>query len=334
MARTVDGGSPPRDQLVQAQQIIEQRVNGLGVSGAEVVLDGDNITITVPGDAGEQARSLGQTAQLRFRPVIGQPVSAAPPAAAPAARRFGRAGARHRRPPRRAARSRRAPPTRPSSPSSRSPTPRPLQAPTPAPSPDPGARADASPGGGGADPGRSAARQGDRGREGHPAEQRRSHPASRAADARLQQARPAHRLRRPGAPARRVQPGRHRQVRARPLVPGGHPDRERAGGHERQGRRLRRERDLQERGRGDLGPVHERAHRRRGGVHPRRQGRLRADDPRRDLRLHRDLRPVQPGPGAEPRGDPALRLAAAVVRVERGADRVGHARAWPPWTPG
>ncbi|HEY0815593.1 MAG TPA: protein translocase subunit SecD [Pseudonocardia sp.] len=81
VARTVNGGSPPRDQLVQAQQIIEQRVNGLGVSGAEVVLDGDNITITVPGDAGEQARSLGQTAQLRFRPVIGQPVSAAPPAA-------------------------------------------------------------------------------------------------------------------------------------------------------------------------------------------------------------------------------------------------------------
>ena len=85
VARTVDGGSPPRDQLVQAQQIIEQRVNGLGVSGAEVVLDGDNITITVPGDAGEQARSLGQTAQLRFRPVIGQPVSAAPPAATPGA---------------------------------------------------------------------------------------------------------------------------------------------------------------------------------------------------------------------------------------------------------
>lgn len=82
VARTVDGGSPPRDQLVQAQQIIEQRVNGLGVSGAEVVLDGANITITVPGDAGEQARSLGQTAQLRFRPVIGQPVSATPPAAA------------------------------------------------------------------------------------------------------------------------------------------------------------------------------------------------------------------------------------------------------------
>jgi preprotein translocase subunit SecD len=77
-ARTESGGEPPREQLLQAQSIIEQRVNGLGVSGAEVVLDGSNITITVPGEEGDQARSLGQTAQLRFREVIGGPVSAAP----------------------------------------------------------------------------------------------------------------------------------------------------------------------------------------------------------------------------------------------------------------
>ncbi|MEU7815737.1 protein translocase subunit SecD [Pseudonocardia sp. NPDC049154] len=77
-ARTESGQVPPRDQLVQAQAIIEQRVNGLGVSGAEVVLDGNNITITVPGDQGEQARSLGQTAQLRIRPVVGQPIAATP----------------------------------------------------------------------------------------------------------------------------------------------------------------------------------------------------------------------------------------------------------------
>ncbi len=69
-AKTENGGVPPRDQLVQAQQIIEQRVNGLGVSGAEVVLDGNNLVITVPGAEGDQARSLGQTAQLRFREVI------------------------------------------------------------------------------------------------------------------------------------------------------------------------------------------------------------------------------------------------------------------------
>jgi preprotein translocase subunit SecD len=81
-ARTESGGEPPREQLLQAQSIIEQRVNGLGVSGAEVVLDGTNLTITVPGDKGDQARSLGQTAQLRFREVVGGPVAAAP--AAPA----------------------------------------------------------------------------------------------------------------------------------------------------------------------------------------------------------------------------------------------------------
>jgi preprotein translocase subunit SecD len=77
-ARTESGGEPPREQLLQAQSIIEQRVNGLGVTGAEVVLDGSNITITVPGAEGDQARSLGQTAQLRFREVIGGPVAPTP----------------------------------------------------------------------------------------------------------------------------------------------------------------------------------------------------------------------------------------------------------------
>ncbi|MDT7618037.1 MAG: preprotein translocase subunit SecD [Pseudonocardiales bacterium] len=83
VARTESGAPAPRDQLVQAQQIIQQRVDGLGVGGAEVVLDGNNLTITVPGDQGEQARSLGQTAQLRFREVIGGPVASAPATAAP-----------------------------------------------------------------------------------------------------------------------------------------------------------------------------------------------------------------------------------------------------------
>ncbi|MHA6615585.1 protein translocase subunit SecD [Pseudonocardia sp. DLS-67] len=74
--RTETGAEPPRDQLQQAQAIIEERVNGLGVSGAEVVIDGSNLTITVPGQEGEQARSLGQTAQLRFREVVGGPYAA------------------------------------------------------------------------------------------------------------------------------------------------------------------------------------------------------------------------------------------------------------------
>jgi preprotein translocase subunit SecD len=70
-ARTEDGSAPTRDQLVQAKEIIDRRVNGIGVSGAEVVQDGNNLVITVPGNQGEQAKSLGQTAKLRFRKVIG-----------------------------------------------------------------------------------------------------------------------------------------------------------------------------------------------------------------------------------------------------------------------
>jgi preprotein translocase subunit SecD len=69
-ARTPDGSRPSRDALAQAQQIISARVNGLGVSGSEVVVDGDNLVITVPGSDGSQARNLGQTARLYIRPVL------------------------------------------------------------------------------------------------------------------------------------------------------------------------------------------------------------------------------------------------------------------------
>jgi preprotein translocase subunit SecD len=78
-ARTETGDAPSREALDQARQIIENRVNGIGVTGTEVVLDGNNIIITVPGEEGEQAKDLGQTAQLRFRAVIGQPQPAEVP---------------------------------------------------------------------------------------------------------------------------------------------------------------------------------------------------------------------------------------------------------------
>ena len=95
-ARTPDGSKPTRDALNQAQEIINARVNGLGVSGSEVVIDGDNLVITVPGSDTSEARNLGQTARLYIRPVIGQPIpveavnkkpgapGAAPPGAPPA----------------------------------------------------------------------------------------------------------------------------------------------------------------------------------------------------------------------------------------------------------
>ena len=93
-ARTPDGSAPTREALNQAQQIISARVNGLGVSGSEVIIDGSNLVITVPGNDTSEARNLGQTARLYIRPVIHvipaqgqgqQPPSGAPPGAPPAA---------------------------------------------------------------------------------------------------------------------------------------------------------------------------------------------------------------------------------------------------------
>ena len=93
-ARTPDGSRPSRDALAQAQQIISARVNGLGVSGSEVVVDGDNLVITVPGSDGSEARNLGQTARLYIRPVLNsipahgaepKPPAGTPPAPAPPA---------------------------------------------------------------------------------------------------------------------------------------------------------------------------------------------------------------------------------------------------------
>ncbi|MCH9669192.1 MAG: protein translocase subunit SecD [Actinomycetia bacterium] len=69
-ARTPDGSPPTREALDQAQQIISARVDGLGVSGSEVIIDGQNLVITVPGNDGSEARNLGQTARLYIRPVI------------------------------------------------------------------------------------------------------------------------------------------------------------------------------------------------------------------------------------------------------------------------
>ncbi|SDG45268.1 preprotein translocase subunit SecD [Lentzea fradiae] len=82
-ARQEDGAQPSEEALNRARDLIEVRVNGLGVSGAEVVRDGNNLVITVPGADGEGAKGLGQTARLAFRKVLGQPVPAGTPATAP-----------------------------------------------------------------------------------------------------------------------------------------------------------------------------------------------------------------------------------------------------------
>ena len=107
-ARTPDGSAPTRDALNQAQQIISARVNGLGVSGSEVIIDGSNLVITVPGNDSSEARNLGQTARLYIRPVIqaypalqpgqaGQPPAGGPQGAPAPPQGRHRAGLRHRR---------------------------------------------------------------------------------------------------------------------------------------------------------------------------------------------------------------------------------------------
>lgn len=162
-ARTPDGSKPTRDALNQAQQIIGARVNGLGVSGSEVVIDGDNLVITVPGNDGNEARNLGQTARLFIRPVIGQPIpveaikqqmqAAAPGGAPPGAPAPGGApppGAPAPGAPAPGA----APPAAPEpAPAAPAPQPRPYPAepapspsPSPAPAPAPGAPAPGAPG--------------------------------------------------------------------------------------------------------------------------------------------------------------------------------------------
>jgi preprotein translocase subunit SecD len=70
-----DGKPPAQDSLNLAKQILSDRVNGNGVTGAEIVQDGANLVITAPGNDGDQLKSVGEPAVLRFRPVLKDPQS-------------------------------------------------------------------------------------------------------------------------------------------------------------------------------------------------------------------------------------------------------------------
>jgi preprotein translocase subunit SecD len=61
-------------QLNEVVQILSNRVNGLGVSGAQVNVQGKNVVVSAPGvkDARRVLQIVGQTAQLFFRPVLCQ----------------------------------------------------------------------------------------------------------------------------------------------------------------------------------------------------------------------------------------------------------------------
>ncbi|HIV56466.1 MAG TPA: protein translocase subunit SecD [Candidatus Stackebrandtia faecavium] len=71
-----NGETPNGDQLEQARQIIENRVNGTGVAEPEVYVEGsNNIVVNVAGKQTnqEEMREIGAPAELRFREVVGTP---------------------------------------------------------------------------------------------------------------------------------------------------------------------------------------------------------------------------------------------------------------------
>ena len=69
------GDEPTAEQLQDARNILENRVNGMGVSGASVVVDGNTIVIEAAGDDTAEIRNIGQTSQLFFRPVLDPPAA-------------------------------------------------------------------------------------------------------------------------------------------------------------------------------------------------------------------------------------------------------------------
>ncbi|MET8259075.1 protein translocase subunit SecD [Micromonospora sp. NPDC005553] len=84
---SVDGKPPTAENLEEAREIIESRVNAFGVAEAEVVTEGNrNIVISLPGE-NRNLDDVGEAAELRFRKVLkgasGSGVAEAPPAATP-----------------------------------------------------------------------------------------------------------------------------------------------------------------------------------------------------------------------------------------------------------
>lgn len=66
-------GEVDSDALEEAKAIIEQRVNALGVAEPEITRQGDTVLVQIPGvkDKDRALELVGQTAELRFRPVLG-----------------------------------------------------------------------------------------------------------------------------------------------------------------------------------------------------------------------------------------------------------------------
>ena len=70
-AQSTNGKKPSQQAMAVARQILENRVNGSGVSAAEVFQQGtDQIVISVPGANLQSIAKVGQAAKLNYRPLI------------------------------------------------------------------------------------------------------------------------------------------------------------------------------------------------------------------------------------------------------------------------
>jgi preprotein translocase subunit SecD len=81
-AQAPKGAPPPSSsQMTQARQILEDRINTTGVTGATVVVQGsDQLVVEIPNGTGTDVARLGKAAVLNFRGIIApaQPVTCSP----------------------------------------------------------------------------------------------------------------------------------------------------------------------------------------------------------------------------------------------------------------
>ncbi|MGI8880983.1 MAG: protein translocase subunit SecD, partial [Jatrophihabitans sp.] len=70
-AKTDTGKAPSKASMKVAKQILTDRVNGSGVTEAEVIQQGsDRIVVSVPGKSTNDLKGIGAAAQLSFRPLV------------------------------------------------------------------------------------------------------------------------------------------------------------------------------------------------------------------------------------------------------------------------
>ncbi|TQS26565.1 protein translocase subunit SecD [Microbispora sp. KK1-11] len=83
---TANGKAPSQESLDRAVTIIRQRVNGTGISDAQVAKSNDNIVIQIPGAGRDEAlRLVSTTAELRMRQVLAVAAATNQPAQVPTA---------------------------------------------------------------------------------------------------------------------------------------------------------------------------------------------------------------------------------------------------------